>query len=57
MKYNIQIRKDLEDRNATALIERVVYNNKRWQYIIYKGKRYELFGGIRCPFFIILDKP
>ena len=38
-------------------IWRVPRDHTGWQSIKYKGKRYQLFGGIRTEYFICLNSP
>lgn len=38
-------------------IERIPIEHDRWQSIRYDNKRYQLFGGVRTPYFICLNNP
>jgi len=40
-----------------GLIERIPRQHKGWQSVTYKGKRYQVFGGIRNYEFIDLSNP
>lgn len=44
----------------TDIVETVVVSVRKhsgWESATYKGKRYQVFGGIRNPLFIVLDHP
>jgi hypothetical protein len=49
-----------EDGSFTDVVDHAVrypQQHSGWQSVIYKGQRYQLFGGIRTRFFICLDNP
>jgi len=39
------------------LADRIPRDHSGWQSIRYNKQRYQLFGGIRTPFFICLNSP
>lgn len=48
------------DRTFTDVVEivsRTPTFNAGWQAVTYKGGRYQLFGGVRTPYFICLNDP
>ena len=42
------------DKEVVAVASRSVRSHSGWQSVRYAGKRYQLFGGIRTPWFITL---
>ena len=46
-----------EFTDSIAIVERVPRQHSNWQSVTYKGKRYQLFGGVRTFWFICLDHP
>ena len=38
-------------------VDRIPREHAGWQSVRYKGRRYQLFGGIRTAFFICLNSP
>lgn len=43
--------------DIVEMIDRVPRQHRNWQSIKYRGKRYQLFGGIHTAHFICLDSP
>jgi len=43
--------------DVIEVVERVPRQHKRWQSVKYKGRRYQLFGGIHTNLFICLNNP
>lgn len=43
--------------DVVEVVDRVPRFHSRWQSIRYKCKRYQLFGGVRTPYFICLNNP
>ena len=43
--------------SPTETATRIPRHHSGWQSVRYKGRRYQLFGGIRGPFYITLDMP
>jgi len=39
------------------VIERSIRQHSGWESVRYKGKRYQVFGGIRNPLFIDIANP
>jgi hypothetical protein len=48
---------DRKFKTEVEKIDRVVRQHSGWQSAHYKGKRYQVFGGVRVPFFIDLLNP
>jgi len=44
-------------QHAVGVTERAVRRHRGWESVRYRGKRYQLFGGIRTPLFINLRHP
>ena len=43
--------------DIVEVAERVPRQHRNWQSVTYKGKRYQLFGGIHTNWFICLNSP
>ena len=43
--------------DSVEIVNRVPRQHSGWQSVTYKGKRYQLFGGIHVFWFICLDHP
>lgn len=43
--------------DTVEIIRRIPRQHARWQSVTYKGKRYQLFGGVHTNYFICLDDP
>lgn len=43
--------------DTTTTANREPRQHKNWQSVTYKGKRYQLFGGVHVPLFICLNHP
>ena len=43
--------------DQVELVDRIPRDHSGWQSVCYKRQRYQLFGGIRTPFFICLTSP
>ena len=43
--------------DQVEVVDRVPREHSGWQSIRYNKQRYQLFGGIRTPFFICLNSP
>lgn len=48
---------DGEFTDAVETADRRPRLHRNWESVTYKGKRYQLFGGIRTPWFICLNHP
>lgn len=48
---------EVQFSDKVEIVDRVPTFNVGWQSVTYKGRRYQLFGGIRTPFFICLNDP
>jgi hypothetical protein len=48
---------DVDFTDVIDTIARVPRKHARWESVRYKGKRYQLFGGVRVPWFIDLMNP
>jgi len=56
-KIPIQV-KDGQNNYATVdLIERTPVECVGWAWVWYQNKRYQLFGGVRVPYFINVKHP
>lgn len=43
--------------DVVTTAQRVPRQHRNWQSVTYKGKRYQLFGGIHTNWFICLNSP
>lgn len=43
--------------DSVEIAERVVRQHSGWQSVRYKGKRYQLYGGVHVFWFICLNSP
>lgn len=46
-----------EFTDSVGIAQRVPRQHSNWQSVTYKGKRYQLLGGVRTFWFICLDHP
>jgi hypothetical protein len=42
---------------AIGVATRVAHEMDNWEWVSYAGRRYQLFGGIRGPYWIDLSNP
>lgn len=49
--------REVSDSRAVDVVTRVVHQMDNWAWVSYGGRRYQLFGGIRGPYFIDLSNP
>jgi hypothetical protein len=45
------------DGGTVCTIDRVAVPRSGWWQVTYSGRRYQLFGGDRCDYFINLHRP
>ena len=51
------LRSDMTFSDVVETVSRIPTFNVGWQAVTYKGGRYQLFGGVRTPYFICLNSP
>jgi hypothetical protein len=51
------VTRDGEFTDVVDTISRMPKQHKGWESIAYEKRRYEVFGGIRTPYFINLSNP
>jgi len=39
------------------VVERAIHEMSGWAWVNYLGRRYQIFGGVRGPYFIDLSNP
>ena len=49
--------REASNTRSVEVAERVVHEASGWEWVSYGGRRYQLFGGIRGPYFIDLSNP
>jgi len=53
----IEVKDGANGFKVLAVIDRIPQDHSGWQSIRWMGKRYQLFGGIRNPYFIDIANP
>lgn len=57
LQVQIELKNGKKDFIVMGTIERTPQSRKGYEFVVYKGKKYQVFGGVHNGFFIDVSNP